>query len=362
LGIRIRSFPGFSFQGQPTVFNTGTYERAFAAAWNPTAFKGLSWDFNGLTAIADSTTPLCVAGITGTASDVTLSTATLRGDVDIGGQGTTYHFEYGNGSGDVSTPTRTALPGPQETVSEPIGDLGPGNPYHFRLVATNSDGTTQGTLATFTTLAPPPPPTTVTATTTVTTSTTITAPATTTTVTTPGPTTTVTTPGPTTSVTTPGQTTTVTIAGPTTTVTVPGPTTTVTTPARTTTVSHRDRNGPHRRRHVEADAHNRRGLRPHMSAGARRCTLRVVAGVAVTTSRSAHVDVVASAPSTIAEDSAHTDAGRPVAFVLCLNARGRQLVRALGQRFQSLAATLTIHAESGAQSASATVPAIFRRP
>ena len=352
MGIRIRSFPGFSFQGQPTVFNTGTYERAFAAAWNPTAFKGLSWDFNGLTAIADSTTPLCVAGITGTASDVTLSTATLHGDVDIGGQGTTYHFEYGNGSGDVSPPTRTALPGPQETVSEPIGDLGPGNPYHFRLVATNSDGTTQGTLATFTTLAPPPPPTTVTATTTVTTSTTITAPATTTTVTTPGPTT---------SVTTPGQTTTVTIAGPTTTVTVPGPTTTVTTPARTTTVTVTGTvptaGGTSKLTLTTAAVSDRT-----LSAGARRCTLRVVAGVAVTTSRSAHVDVVASAPSTIAEDSAHTDAGRPVAFVRCLNARERQLVRALGQRFQSLAATLTIHAESGAQSASATVPAIFRRP
>jgi hypothetical protein len=240
--------PGIQFQGQPTVLNTGTYERVFAASWNPTAFTQLAWDLNGLAAIADSTTPVCVAGITGTASDVTLSTATLHGDVDIGGQGTTYHFEYGNGSGDVSTPTRTAPPGPQETVSEPISDLGPGNPYHFRLVATNGDGTTEGTLATFTTLAPPPPPTTVTATTTVTTSTTITSPAVTTTVTTPATTTTVTTAGPTTTVTTPGKTTTVTVTAPTKTVTVPGPTTTVTTPGKTTTVTV-TRNDPHRRRH-----------------------------------------------------------------------------------------------------------------
>jgi hypothetical protein len=144
-------------------------------------------------------------------------------------------------------------------------------------------------------------------------------------------------------------------------VTVPGPTTTVTTPARTTTVTVTGTVptacGTSKLTLTTAAVSDRT-----LSAGARRCTLRVVAGVAVTTSRSAHVDVVASAPSTIAEDSAHTDAGRPVAFVLCLNARGRQLVRALGQRFQSLAATLTIHAESGAQSASATVPAIFRRP
>jgi hypothetical protein len=159
--------PGIQFQGQPTVFNTGTYERAFYAAWNPTPFQSIVWDLNGLAAIANSTTPLCVSGITGTASDVTMNTATLHGDVNIGADETTYHFEYGTGTGpDISTPTETALPGPQQTVSEPIAGLVPGHPYHFRIVATNSDGTTQGALATFTTMAPPPPPVTVTTTTT----------------------------------------------------------------------------------------------------------------------------------------------------------------------------------------------------
>jgi len=57
--------PGIQFQGQPTVFDTGTYERVFAASWNPTAFTTLAWELNGLTAIANSATPVCVAGITG---------------------------------------------------------------------------------------------------------------------------------------------------------------------------------------------------------------------------------------------------------------------------------------------------------
>jgi hypothetical protein len=285
--------PGIQFQGQPTVFNTGTYERAFYAAWNPTAFESIEWDLNGLTAIADSTTPLCVSGITGTASDVTMITATLHGDVNIAGNDTTYHFEYGNGNGpDISTPTETALPGPQQTVSEPITDLAPGNTYHFRMVATNSDGTTEGALATFTTIAPPPPPTTVT-----TTTTTVTKP---------------------TLPTTGGGTSRLRIA-------------TGTVPAHT------------------------------LTEDARRCSLPIVAGVTVTTSQPANVKIIASAAGTVAVQDARTSAGHPVALVLCLNSHGRQLVRAKGDRFRSLAATLAIRATSSAHSATVTAHVVFRR-
>jgi hypothetical protein len=288
--------PGIQFQGQPIVFNTGTYERVFYAAWNPTAFESIEWDINGLTASADSATPLCVSGITGTASDVTMSTATLHGDVNIEADETTYHFEYGTGTGpDISTPTQTALPGPQQTVSEPIAGLVPGQPYHFRIVATNSDGTTQGALATFTTAAPPPPPVTVTTTTTTTTVTEPVLP------------------------TTGGGTSRLTIS-------------TRTVPAGT------------------------------LAEGARRCSLPVVAGVTVTTSQSAHVRIIASAAGTIAAQSAATSAHHPVALVLCLNSHGRQLVRAKGHQFRSLAATVAVHATSGTRSAMVTVHAVFRRP
>jgi hypothetical protein len=284
--------PGIQFQGQPTVFNTGTYERVFYAGWDTTAFQLIRWDLNGLSATADATTPLCVSGITGTASDVTMSTATLHGDVNIAGDGTTYHFEYGNGNGpDITTPTQTALPGPQQTISEPIAGLVPGDPYHFRIVATNSDGTTQGALVTFTTVAPPPAPTTVT---------------TTTPVTTPIPPTTA------------GRTSRLTIA--------------------TGTVSART-----------------------LAKAARRCSLPVVAGVTVTTSQSARVRIIASAAGTVAAQAAPTRAGHPVSLVLCLDGHGRQLVRAQGQRFRSLAATVAVRATSGAHSATATVHVVFRR-
>ncbi len=130
-----RIVPGIRFQGQPTVFNTGTDERVFAASWSSMAFTQLAWDMNGLAAIADLTTQVCVAGITGTASDVTLSTASLHGDVGIGGRG---HVPLRENGPDISTPTQTDVP----TTSA--------------LVATNSDGLTRGALVTFATLAPPP--------------------------------------------------------------------------------------------------------------------------------------------------------------------------------------------------------------
>jgi hypothetical protein len=296
--------PGIQFQGQPTVFNTGTYERVFYAAWNPTAFQSIEWDLNGFAAVADSTTPLCVSGTTGTASDVTTSAATLHGDVNIAGEETTYHFEYGDGNGpDLSTPTETVLTGPQQTVSQPIAGLLPGDTYHFRIVATNSDGTTEGAVATFTTIAPTPSPTT----------------------------------------------TTVTVQAPSDTVT--GPTTTVTGPVLPTA----------------ADGTSRftlvTGTVPvqALAKGARRCSLHVVAGVTVTTSQRANVTAVASAAGIIAAQGRQASSGHPEALVLCLNRHGRRLVRAQGQRFRSLAATLVVRATSGTHTAMATVHLVFRR-
>jgi hypothetical protein len=319
--------PGIQFQGQPTVFNTGTYQRVFYAAWNPTAFQAIAWELNGFSAIANSTTPVCVSGITGTASDVTTSTATLHGDINIAGEQTTYHFEYGDDVGpSISTPSQTALPGPQQTISAPVADLTPGDTYHFRIVATNSDGTTEGALASFDTSAPSAPPVT----------TTVTAPSVTTTVTAPPVTTTVTVQTPASATTSPTSTT---------------PTTATTTePAAPPAVSGRLRFVA-----VSADVSAQA-----LTTGARHCSLPVVAGVSVTTSQSAGVTVVASVAGVAVAQGSHASSGRPFVLVLCLNGHGRQLVRAQGRRFRALSTTIALRATSGAQSATVTVHTVFR--
>jgi hypothetical protein len=81
------------------------------------------------------------------ATNVTMSTADLNGMLDPDGMSTQYHFQYGTttlyghetesadagaGSGDISLPPQT------------ISNLQSGRTYHYRLVAENSLGTTNG--------------------------------------------------------------------------------------------------------------------------------------------------------------------------------------------------------------------------
>lgn len=93
----------------------------------------------------------------GTASAVTESTATVAGSANPSGFETTAKVEYGTttaygsstspqslGAGTSSAPLSTALTG-----------LTPGTTYHFRIVASNRDGTIAGPDATLTTTAKP---------------------------------------------------------------------------------------------------------------------------------------------------------------------------------------------------------------
>jgi len=88
------------------------------------------------------------------ASGVTTSTATLNGTVNPNGLATNYHFEWGTTTGyGNSTSTLSAGSGTSNvSVSAGITGLTPGVTYHFRLVATNIDGTRYGNDVTFTTL------------------------------------------------------------------------------------------------------------------------------------------------------------------------------------------------------------------
>jgi hypothetical protein len=97
---------------------------------------------------------------TGAASNLAQATATLNGTVNPNGAATTCHFEYGTTTGyGTNTPDDTS-PGSGTSavpVSANVSSLTADTLYHFRLSCTNSAGTTNGSDATFTTLATPPP-------------------------------------------------------------------------------------------------------------------------------------------------------------------------------------------------------------
>ena len=102
---------------------------------------------NGTLSVAH--TPLAT---TKPVSGLTKSSAALNGAVNPHGHETTYHFEYGETTSyGTSTPSHAAGEG---NISIPAGQtitaLQPGTVYHYRVVATNSEGTSYGADRTFT--------------------------------------------------------------------------------------------------------------------------------------------------------------------------------------------------------------------
>lgn len=97
--------------------------------------------------------------VTGSATAITATTATIAGTVDPNGVATTWQFEYGTstgyGSQSPSTPQAAGSGTSPVAVSRGLTGLTGGVTYHYRLTATNADGTTVGSDETFTTIAPP---------------------------------------------------------------------------------------------------------------------------------------------------------------------------------------------------------------
>ncbi len=84
--------------------------------------------------------------VTGGASNVTPTSATLNGTVNANGRATTYYFEYGK---TTAYGTKTAVQnGGSATspvaVTAAVSGLQTGQAYHFRLVGSNDAGSTQG--------------------------------------------------------------------------------------------------------------------------------------------------------------------------------------------------------------------------
>jgi hypothetical protein len=100
-------------------------------------------------------TPQAPSVVTGAASQVTGKSATLSGAVTSNGSRTTYTFQYGTTTS-YGFQTRGQDVGPNATnrpVAAHLDRLAPGTAYHYRLVATNGSGTTDGADQTFTTTA-----------------------------------------------------------------------------------------------------------------------------------------------------------------------------------------------------------------
>ena len=83
---------------------------------------------------------------------VSSTTATLVGRVSANGAKTTAKFDYGPSTDYGTSTADEPLDGTDPVdVSVDIDNLSPGTEYHFRLVATNSVGQTEGSDMTFTT-------------------------------------------------------------------------------------------------------------------------------------------------------------------------------------------------------------------
>jgi hypothetical protein len=100
--------------------------------------------------------------VTGAASRVGQSTATLAGTVNPNGIATSYHFVYGTttGYGSATPATSEGSGTSASAVSAPLAGLAPNTTYHYALVASNSAGEASGSDGSFTTppASSPPPP------------------------------------------------------------------------------------------------------------------------------------------------------------------------------------------------------------
>jgi plastocyanin len=97
--------------------------------------------------------------ITNPATLIASFSATLNGSVDPHGLVTSIHFQYGTTTSyGLITAAQSHTGNTYLNISANISSLSASTVYHFRIVATNSAGTTFGSDRTFTTLSPTGPP------------------------------------------------------------------------------------------------------------------------------------------------------------------------------------------------------------
>ena len=127
-------------------------------------FRIVATNSNGTRYGSDRTfTTLSATGppvvITNPASYIASFSAMLNGSVDPHGLATTVYFQYGTTTSyGLTTAIQSKTGNTYQNVAATIGGLTPSTTYHFRMVATNSNGTRYGSDRTFTTLSATGPP------------------------------------------------------------------------------------------------------------------------------------------------------------------------------------------------------------
>ena len=106
---------------------------------------------------AFAATAAAPTALTGPVNAVGGSTATVTGTVNPGGAATDWWFEYGTSTsyGSKTGTTTTGTGSTNIAVNASLTGLSPATTYHYRLVAKNASGTSNGADGVFTTASPP---------------------------------------------------------------------------------------------------------------------------------------------------------------------------------------------------------------
>lgn len=154
-----QTYPGESI-GSDNADHTASAEVSGLTPGTTYHFRAVATNFSGTTVGPDQIlTTTDVPRVERTSSsNVTQTTVMLSAEVNPALSPTTYRFEYGSGTSYGSRTPESASVGSDDVghlASAAISGLTPGTTYHFRAVATNAVGTTQGLDQTFTTIAKP---------------------------------------------------------------------------------------------------------------------------------------------------------------------------------------------------------------
>jgi len=141
---------------------TSTFTPTPIATFTPTATAAVTPTVTATATATPTPTPIPIflpAVTTNPATNVASSSATLNGSLNPRGSTTTVYFQYGpTTSYGSTTPMQTQTGNTVRPISANISGLLASHLYHFRIVASNSAGTTYGSDRTFTTLSATGPP------------------------------------------------------------------------------------------------------------------------------------------------------------------------------------------------------------